>query len=130
MPSSCDTLQLITVTEAIRRRSSVRRFIPQAVDSAVVREILTEASRAPSGGNLQPWQVYAVAGETLAAIKREVQAKYASGITEATEYNMYPPDLWEPLRARHQAAAARTDTPSTRSDRSRRAIPDSSARAA
>lgn len=95
----------MTVTEAIGRRSSVRAFIPRTVDPSVVREILEKARRAPSGGNLQPWQVYAVAGDTLQAIKREVQARFASGVTEATEYSMYPPCLWEPLRARRQDAA-------------------------
>ena len=51
------------VDEAIRSRKSVRRFLPTAVAPSVVQHILSVAARAPSGNNVQPWKVYAVAGE-------------------------------------------------------------------
>ena len=60
-------------------------------------EILEAAARAPSGGNLQPWRVYALAGEPLAQLKAQVAA---NPMGEPMEYDVYPPDLWEPLRTR------------------------------
>ena len=51
------------VDDAIRSRKSVRRFLPTPVPVPVVRHILEVSARAPSGNNVQPWRVYAVAGE-------------------------------------------------------------------
>jgi nitroreductase len=87
----------MNVTEAVDRRISVRAFKPDPVPGAVVREILEAAARAPSGGNLQPWRVYALAGAPLADLKATV-AQSARG--EPPEYAVYPPNLWDPLRTR------------------------------
>lgn len=46
-----------SVSEAIRTRKSVRQFTDKAVSTELVATIFREASRAPSGGNLQPWRV-------------------------------------------------------------------------
>jgi nitroreductase len=89
----------MTVTEAVDRRVSVRAFRHQPVPGALVREILSLAARAPSGGNLQPWKVHALAGEPLAELKRLGAAALASGL-ETPEYDVYPPNLWDPFRTR------------------------------
>ena len=49
--------------EAIRTRRAVRGFLSKPVSLEVVRELLSLASRAPSGSNIQPWKVRVVAGE-------------------------------------------------------------------
>jgi nitroreductase len=85
------------VSQAIAARYSARAFKPDPVPGELVREILVAAGRAPSGGNLQPWRVTALAGEPLAALKAEV-AKNLGG--EEPEYDVYPPDLWDPFRTR------------------------------
>ncbi|MFZ5668312.1 MAG: nitroreductase [Pseudomonadota bacterium] len=87
----------MTVTEAVARRISVRAFTDRPVAGALVREILDAASRAPSGGNLQPWRVHAVAGAPLRDLKARVAANLAG---EEPEYDVYPPNLWEPFRTR------------------------------
>ncbi|HZZ34113.1 MAG TPA: nitroreductase [Caulobacteraceae bacterium] len=84
------------VSEAVARRMSVRAFKPDPVPGPVVREILEKARQAPSGGNLQPWRVYALAGEALAKFK----AVAASTPMQEPEYDVYPADLWEPFRTR------------------------------
>jgi nitroreductase len=89
----------MTVTEAVERRISVRAFRPDPVPAELVREILTTASRAPSGGNLQPWRVHALAGEPLAALKTRAAAAMAQG-GEEPAYDVYPANLWEPFRTR------------------------------
>ncbi|MDB5452971.1 MAG: nitroreductase [Caulobacteraceae bacterium] len=87
----------MNVSEAVERRISVRAFKPDPVPAAVVRDILERAARSPSGGNLQPWRVYALAGQPLADLK----AYMADNPTyEQPEYQVYPPDLWEPFRTR------------------------------
>lgn len=89
--------QAMNVSEAIERRISVRAFKPDPVPKAFVSEILEKAARAPSGGNLQPWRVYALAGAALADLKAAVAA---NPFGETPEYAVYPPDLWDPLRTR------------------------------
>ena len=54
------------VSEAVAHSMAVRAFRPDAVSGNVVRGILTAACRAPSGGNLQPWKIYALGGDDIA----------------------------------------------------------------
>ncbi len=94
------------VHEAVRQRHSVRAFRGDPVDAGLLRGILADAARAPSGGNLQPWVIYALTGSPLAAFKATIRAKFDAGEFETPEYAVYPPRLWEPLRARRSKAAA------------------------
>jgi nitroreductase len=89
----------MNVTEAVDKRISVRAFRPDPVSAEVVREILEQAHRAPSGGNLQPWRVHAIAGAPLAELKAKGLAALDTGLEEP-EYNVYPPELWDPFRTR------------------------------
>ena len=84
------------VTEAVGKRVSIRAFKPDPVPGALVRELLELAHRAPSGGNLQPWRVYALAGAALEDLKTRVRARGP----EKAEYDVYPPNLWDPFRTR------------------------------
>ena len=52
----------MNVDDAITSRRSVRRFLPTPVPRETVRHILDVSARAPSGHNVQPWRVYALAG--------------------------------------------------------------------
>jgi len=94
----------MTVSEAVAARHSVRAFLDTPVPAAALRALLEKASRAPSGGNLQPWQVYALTGEPLAGLKALVRQKLARGERESGDYEIYPPQLWEPLRSRRREA--------------------------
>jgi nitroreductase len=87
----------MNVTEAVARRISIRAFKPDRPPAATVREILELAARAPSGGNLQPWRVYALAGEVLEDLKAKVAA---NPFGETPEYEVYPANLWDPFRTR------------------------------
>ena len=89
------------VSEAIDSRMSCRAFLSTPVPVEVVRNILQTAKRAPSGGNLQPWHVYVVAGAPLAELLSSVHAKFPTNPRgEGTEYDVYPPQLTEPYRSR------------------------------
>ena len=52
------------VSEAINTRITTRAFLDKPVPAETLRAILETAKRAPSGGNLQPWHVWVVTGET------------------------------------------------------------------
>lgn len=96
----------MNVTDAVRQRYSTRAFLDRPVDGALVRELLELAAQSPSGGNLQPWIVQVIAGERQAGLKRVMAAKLDAGEREKGEYNVYPPNLWEPLNARRATAAS------------------------
>lgn len=89
----------VSVTEAVERRISVRAFLPKPVPREVVVEILQTARRAPSGGNLQPWRVHVLGGAALEELRALVAARSAAGVREAQQYEVYPPNLWEPHRS-------------------------------
>ena len=46
------------VDTAITSRRSIRAFLPTPVPRAVIEDLLAVAARAPSGTNIQPWQVH------------------------------------------------------------------------
>ncbi len=87
----------MNVSAACQHRTSIRAFTEKSVPEAVIREILELAHRGtPSGGNLQPWRVYALAGAPLRALKQTA----AGTAPEKPEYDVYPPGLHDPYRSR------------------------------
>jgi nitroreductase len=90
------------VRDAVASRYSCRAFLPTPVPESVVREILERAARAPSGGNLQPWLVHAVAGQRLEDLKAQLRPRFAAELPrgEGAEYDVYPRDLKQPYYGR------------------------------
>jgi nitroreductase len=83
------------VTTAIHARISARDFLADPVADATLRQLLVDASYAPSGGNLQPWRIYVVNGESMARLREYLPTQPP---LEAGEYDIYPKALSEPYR--------------------------------
>jgi nitroreductase len=83
------------VTAAVHARISARDFLADPVDDAVLRQLLVDASYAPSGGNLQPWRIYVVNGESMTRLREYLPTQPP---LEAGEYDIYPKALTEPYR--------------------------------
>lgn len=95
-----------TVSEAVATRRSVRAFLSDPVPETVVCELLAKASRAASGGNLQPWKVSVIAGEVRDAfVARVAERMKTTPLGEGAEYPIYPPGLREPYRTRRRRVA-------------------------
>ncbi|MFC4310732.1 nitroreductase [Steroidobacter flavus] len=91
----------MNVTSAVTSRISCRAFLDTPVPKQTLVDILECAKRAPSGGNLQPWLVYALTGQPLADFLATIRSKQSLlPVGEGTEYNIYPPELHDPYRAR------------------------------
>lgn len=91
------------VTQAVNQRISTRAFLEKKISDAEIRDWLQTAQRAPSGGNLQPWRVIALAGEAKKAVIDLAQATLAQNPRgEKTDRPIYPKDLWEPHEARRR----------------------------
>ncbi len=90
------------VAEAVASRRSIRDFLPRPVPGELIRRVLAAASRAPSGGNVQPWHVDIVAGgrlDELRAVMRQCLAEIAAGApAEELDYHIYPEHLPSPYR--------------------------------
>lgn len=88
------------VGEAVALRRSIRQFLADPIPGETVRSLIEAAARAPSGGNLQPWRIHAIAGEPLARLRAIIKARMADTPRgETPEYDVYPKDLWEPHRS-------------------------------
>jgi len=91
----------LKVSEAVESRKSVRQFLSDPVDPVAIRAVLERAARAPSGGNLQPWRVHVVGGESLVTLKAIMAQRIAQAPEgERTEYDVYPRELSSPYRDR------------------------------
>jgi len=93
-----------TVDDAIVSRRSVRAFLPTPVPRALIEHILEVASRAPSGTNMQPWNVHVVAGEAKEKMSRAIlDAFEAGGEEHKRAWKYYPDELFEPYLGRKRA---------------------------
>ncbi|MEM6625218.1 MAG: nitroreductase [Pseudomonadota bacterium] len=89
------------VSQAVKQRISTRAFLDTPISQADLGALLSAAQRAPSGGNLQPWRVIAVAGAAKDEITTLAQSKLAANPRgEPTDRPIYPEGLWEPHKAR------------------------------
>lgn len=87
--------------EAILGRRSTRAFLDREVTESDLRSILEVARWAPSGGNCQPWHVYALSGASMQRFRGEVaESMKEAPMGEVPEFPVYPPELKEPYRAR------------------------------
>jgi nitroreductase len=86
----------MNVSEAVDKRMSVRKFRPDPVSDETLRSLLADASRAPSGGNLQPWRVYVVNGESMTRLREFLPTQPPM---DAPEYDMYPKRMSEPYKS-------------------------------
>ena len=89
------TVNGMNVIDAVNKRMSVRDFLDTPVDPAVLRALVEDAARAPSGGNVQPWRIYVLDADGTRRM-REYMATEPP--VEAPEYDIYPKDLQEPYR--------------------------------
>ncbi|MBG53480.1 MAG: nitroreductase [Alphaproteobacteria bacterium] len=92
----------MNVSEALDTRITCRAYQDKPVSAEKINRILTKAARTASGGNLQPWHVWAIGGEKMAAFRKVIQTKFPENPfgDGATEYDIYPKELTDPYKAR------------------------------
>ncbi len=91
-----------SVEEAMLGRRSVRGYLPTPVPRETVEHLLDVAARAPSGTNMQPWRVIALAGDELTRFTDGLVAAFISDAAEGVERPYYPSPLVEPYLARRR----------------------------
>lgn len=91
------------IDEAILTRHSIRAFLPDPVSKETISEILEVSGRAPSGTNMQPWQVYVMTGEVKDKLSADLLAAHDAADPEhVAEVRYYPNEFFEPYLARRR----------------------------
>lgn len=88
---------MMTATEAMQARRSIREFEDELVPDVVVREIVAAAGRAPSSKNTQPWRLFLARGAALEAIRTDYLAAFDAGREAQVPYAYSAarlPDEW------------------------------------
>ncbi len=85
----------MNISEAVSKRSSIRAFLDTPIDNQIIRDLLSEASRSPSGGNLQPWKIVVINKKSM---KDFLDFQNSWTKPEAPSYDIYPSNLKEPYR--------------------------------
>ena len=85
----------MNVSEAVKSRKSVRKFLNKPVSNKLISELLCKSSRAASGGNLQPWKIFVINNTSMKDF-----LDFQEGWTEpeVPAYDIYPSKLKEPYR--------------------------------
>jgi nitroreductase len=93
------------VDHAITTRQSIRAFRPTPVPRGTVAEILSIATRAPSGTNTQPWKVVVLTGSAKARLSAAIMQVYDDPERRrqhTEEYAYYPTQWVEPYLGRRR----------------------------
>lgn len=95
-----------SVSQILRSRTSTRAFTERVPSVGLVQQILDVARWAPSGSNMQPWKVIAVAGsarDEVCALARRALTLNPAG--EDGDYPVCPAALPSPYQERRRLAA-------------------------
>jgi nitroreductase len=93
----------LSLTEALRTTGAVRDFTDQAVDDAVLAQVLDTARFAPSGGNAQAWRVVVVKD---ADRRRRLRDLYLRGWYDYLAMSAVGLRPWAPTNDREAEASA------------------------
>lgn len=84
-------------------RRSIRAYLPDPVDTALIGDILKSAQRAPSGNNIQPWRVHVLTGDVRQQVVDAACIAFdAADGTHQAEYHYYPAEFFDPYLARRR----------------------------
>ncbi len=84
----------MNIEEALLQRRSVRAFLAKEVETDKIQAILRAASHAPSGANMQPWQVAVVTGKTKQRLQANIENSSRTATGGKGDYQYYPL-VWE-----------------------------------
>ena len=85
----------MNISEAVLSRSSIREFKDSPVSNSLIKDLLEKSSHSPSGGNLQPWNIFVLNEKSMS---RFLEFQSAWDKPETPAYEIYPKNLKEPYR--------------------------------
>ncbi len=91
--------------QLLTARRSMRAYLPNPVSDDLLRQVLVQARRAPSGANLQPGSFMHVRGAVRDALSADLVEAWRHGREESEDYTYFPKPMPHTLRRRQVAAA-------------------------
>jgi nitroreductase len=85
---------IVDVIDALNSRVTIRAFKPDPVSKEMILQILEAATRAPSTGNTQPWELFVAGGEALDRIRLAYTVNFQHGIPSNSD--LPAPQTWPP----------------------------------
>lgn len=76
MSASPESAAWQAFSQLVNARRSKRGYLQKPVERSLIEEILTLASRSPSGTNTQPWRIHVLTGDALNRVVQAVCAAY------------------------------------------------------
>lgn len=80
----------MNVSDALKKRKSVRAYLAKDVEKEKIEHILNCAKHAPSGVNTQPWQVCVVRKDAKKRLDEKMINAFLSNEKENMDYQYYP----------------------------------------
>ena len=87
-------MESINVIDAIKGRSSTRKFLNRSVPREIQEKILDAAAMTPSGANMQPWIVYAVSNEEILKKIGDAIISHIEAGGDVDQFIQYYPVNW------------------------------------
>ena len=78
------------LVDAINKRRSIRHYKPTPVSKELLTAILNMATRAPSGGNQQPWEFIVLGGKVLDSLRQALQEEFLAGVKPHPDFAREP----------------------------------------
>ena len=96
----------MSLETAVRTRHSVRGFLPERVPQETLDRVFDLARWAPSGTNIQPWQVYVASGETRDNLRAQFMQRTRDKHPPSVDHKGTRGPLGEIWKDRRRACAA------------------------
>ena len=96
----------MSLETAVRTRHSVRGFLPERVPQETLDKVFDLARWAPSGTNIQPWQVYVASGETRDNLRAQFMQRTRDKHPPSVDHKGTRGPLGEIWKDRRRACAA------------------------
>jgi len=90
------------IDRIIAGRFSCRKFSNRPVPRGAIEQILRIARFAPSGANIQPWHIYALAGAARNTVSAALLRAFAAKDEHVSEYRYYASELPLPYARRRE----------------------------
>ena len=87
-------MESINVIDAIKGRSSTRKFLDKPVPKEIQQKILEAAAMTPSGANMQPWIVYAVSNKEMLTKIGDAIISHIEAGGDVDQFIQYYPVNW------------------------------------
>lgn len=94
--------------ETLDHQRAVRKFTDEEIDQDVIKEIITDAQRAPSLLNSQPWRAYVVQGNAVKKIRADFKELIENGEQPREDFSKVMSVEWDTFPSKNMTTMSDT----------------------